>query len=253
MLKVRELKSNVWELTLDGVLEKGDIEVMERELTPALKGDGPLGLIVRAEGWKDITADAMVEDAKFEFGMLAQWSKIAKMALVTDLQAFAAVMKWIDPILPMIDMKAFAASDVAAAEAFASDLPVRQAAASGSGVNLLSDGKDGVLAYEIDARITADDVDKLLAPLEAHMKGDEKINLLVRFKHYDGFDPAILIDGSVMGSKIKAITHLGRYAVVGAPKWMAAMVSTVGAMMPFEMQMFDASEDAAAWAWVRGA
>ncbi|WP_113913395.1 STAS/SEC14 domain-containing protein [Roseovarius dicentrarchi] len=253
MLKVRELKSNVWELTMDGVLEKRDIETMERELTPALKGDGPLGLIVRAEGWKDITADAMAEDAKFEFGMLAQWSKIAKMAIVTDLQAFAAMLKWIDPILPMIDVKAFGSADVAAAKAFVSDLPAKQAAASGSGVTLLSDGKDGVLAYEINGRITPDDVDKLLAPLEARMKGDGKINLLVRIKDYDGFDPAILTDGSVMGSKMSAITHLGRYAVVGAPKWMAAMGSTVGAMMPFEMRMFDASEDDAAWAWVRDA
>ncbi|WP_417605906.1 STAS/SEC14 domain-containing protein [Primorskyibacter flagellatus] len=77
MLKLKELKPKVWELTLTGVLEKDDIATMERELTPALQGDGPLGLIVRAEEWKDITADAMAEDAKFEFGMLAQWSKIA--------------------------------------------------------------------------------------------------------------------------------------------------------------------------------
>lgn len=253
MLKVKELKPNVWELTLSGVLDKGDIETMERELTPALKGDGPLGLIVRAEGWRDMTANAMVEDAKFEFGMLAQWSKIAKMAIVTDIQAFAAVLKWIDPILPMIDMKAFSSSDVAAAEAFASDLPAKQAVASGRGVTLLSDGENGVIAYEIDGRITADDVDKLLLPLEAHMKGDEKINLLVRIKNYGGFDPAIVTDGSIMGTKMNAITHLGRYAVVGAPKWMAAMAGTVGAMMPFEMRMFDASEDDAAWTWVRAA
>lgn len=251
MLNVKELKPNVWELTLDGVLEKGDIETMERELTPALKGDGPLGVIVRAEGLKDLTADAMVEDAKFEFGMLAHWSKIAKLALVTDLQAFAAVMKWINPILPMIDMRAFASSDVAAAEAFASDLPAKEAASSGSGVSLLSDGKDGVIAYEIDGRITADDVDMMLAPLEAHMKGSEKINLLVRFKNFDGFDPAILTDGSIIGTKLRAITHLGRYAVVGAPKWMAAMAGTVSGIMPFEMRMFHASEDDAAWTWVR--
>ncbi|SMC95526.1 STAS/SEC14 domain-containing protein [Primorskyibacter flagellatus] len=251
MLKLRELKPNVWELTLTGVLEKGDIATMERELTPALQGDGPLGLIVRAEEWKDITADAMAEDAKFEFGMLAQWSKIAKMAVVTDLQAAAALLKWMDPILPMIDMKAFGSADVAAAEAFAFDLPLKEPAAAGAGVKLLSDGADGVIAYEIDGRITAEDVDSVLTPLEAHMKGDEKINLLVRFKDFDGFDPAILTNGSLMGTKMKAITHLRRYAVVGAPTWMAAMAGTVAGMLPFEMRMFDGSEDAAAWAWVR--
>lgn len=252
MLKIQELKPNVWELTLEGVLDKGDIQKMERALTPALKGYGPLGLIVRAEGWTDMSADAIAEDAKFEFGLLPEWSKIARMAVVTDLQAFAALLKWIDPILPMIDMKSFASSDVAAAEAFVCDLPAKQAAAAGGGVTLLVDGKEGVIAFEIDGRITTDDVDKLLAPLEAHMNGGEKINLLVRFKDYGGFDPAILANGPLMITKMNAFTHLGRYAVVGAPKWMVAMAGTVGAMMPFEMRTFDTSKDDAAWTWVRG-
>lgn len=251
MLKVKELKPNVYELTLEGVLEKSDIETMERELAPVLKGDSPLGLIVRAEGWSDITADAIAEDMKFEFGLLAEWSKIAKMAMVTDLQAFAAVLKWIDPILPMIDMKSFGSSDVAAAEAFASDLPAKSQTASGSGVTLLSDGTDGLIAYEVHGAITAEDVDKVLGPLEPHLKGDEKVNILVRFKSYEGFDPAILMDGSLMGSKMGAITHLGRYAIVGAPKWMATMVGSMGAMMPFEVRVFDTAEDDAAWTWVR--
>lgn len=251
MLKVKELKPNVWELTLDGVLEKSDIQVMERELTPALKGDGPLGLIVRAEGWKDITADAIAEDAKFEFGMLAEWSKVARMALVTDLQAFAALLKWIDPVLPMIEMKSFGSSEVAAAEAFASDLPANVAGEAGSGVTLLSDGSGGLIAYEIDGRITAEDVDKVLKPLEPFLKGDKKVNLLVRFKNYEGFDPALLMDGSLMGSKFGAISHLGRYAIVGAPGWMKTMASGVAPMMPFEMRLFDAADDDAAWAWAR--
>ncbi len=252
MLKIKELKPNVWEVTLDGVLEKSDIQTMERELTPALKGDQPLGLIVRAEGWKDITADAMAEDAKFEFGMLAEWSKIAKMALVTDLQAFAALLKWIDPILPMIDMQSFRSSDVAAAEAFVSDVPAKAADGTASGVTLLSDGSDGLIAYEIDGRITAEDVENVLAPLQPFLQGDKKVNLLVRFKTYDGFDPAILMDGSLMGSKFGAIAHLERYAVVGAPDWMKMMASGTASMMPFQMRLFDAADDDAAWTWVRG-
>lgn len=250
MLTVKELKPNVYELTLRGVLEKSDIETMKRDLTPALKGDHPLGLIVRAEGWKDITADAIAEDMKFEFGLLSQWAKIAKMALVTDLQAFAAVFKWIDPILPMIDMRTFGSSEVAAAEAFASDLPRRADRASGGGVTLLSDGADGVIAYEIDGMITAEDVGKVLTPLASHLKDDGKINLFVRFRNFGGFDPAILMDGSVMGSKLGAIGHVGRYAIVGAPSWVKAMVGTVGAMMPFEIRLFDAADEAEARSWV---
>jgi len=223
---------------------------MERELTPALMGDDPIGLIVRAETWADITGDAMAEDAKFEFGLMTKWSKIAKMAIVTDLQAIAAMLKWVDPLLPMIDMRSFGASDVAAAEAFVSDIEAKPMTASAA-VTLLSDGSDGLIAYEIDGRITPEDVDKVLGPLDAHMRGDKKVNLLVRVKMFDGFDPAILTNGSLMGTKVNAISHLRRYAIVGAPKWMTTIIGGVGGLIPVEMKTFDPSEDDAAWTWVR--
>jgi hypothetical protein len=250
MLKARALKPDVWELTLQGVLDKSDIEVMARELTPVLKGDGPLGLIVRAEGWKDITATAMAEDIKFEFGLLAQWAKIAKMAVVTDLQAISALLKWIDPILPMIDIKSFGSFEIAAAEAFAADLPAKGTAASGGGMKLLADGTNGVLAFEIDGIITKEDARKGMAPLESILWGERQINLFARFTNYGGFDPAILTEGSLMGSKMGAISHVGRYAIVGAPAWMKGLASGVAAMMPFEMRFFDAAEEAAARVWV---
>lgn len=252
MLTVKQLKPDVYELTLEGVLDKSDIQTMEKELTPALKKDGPLGLIVRAEGWRDITGDAIAEDMKFEFGMIAEWSKVARMALVSDLQAFDALMKWIDPILPMMDMRSFSASEVAAAEAFVSDLPAKAQSGADGGVTLLADGTDGLIAYEVHGTITAEDVDKVVTPLEPHLADDRKVNVLVRFKSYEGFDPAILSDGSLMGTKMSAITHLGRYAVVGAPKWMASMVGAMSAMMPFQMRMFELSEEDAAWTWARG-
>ncbi|WP_299821031.1 STAS/SEC14 domain-containing protein [uncultured Jannaschia sp.] len=252
MLTVKELKPNVYELTLKGVVDKTDIETMERELTPALKGDGPLSLILRAEEWRDITADAMAADMRFEFGLLPQWAKIARMAVVTDLQAFEALMRWVDPIVPMIHMRSFPASEAAAAEAFASDLPDRAAAADGSGIRLLSDGSDGLVAFEVTGRITKSDVDAVFAPLEDVMQGDRKVGVLAKFNDWDGFDPGLFTDaGGMMGSKMGMAGHMTRYAVVGAPGWMRGMVSAMAPMMPFEMRSFEASDAAQAEAWAR--
>ncbi len=250
MLNVKEIKSNVFELTLEGVIEKSDIETMERDLTPALKGEGPLGLVVRAENLQDFTADAIAEDMKYEFGMLTQWSKIAKMAVVTDLQALSALMKWIDPILPMIDMKSFSSSDVSAAEAFASDLSERQA---GSGLTLLADGSEGLIAFEIDGMITQDGIEKVMKPLKPVLESDKKINLLARFKNYGGFDLGLLRDGSFLGMKASAIGHVERYAIVGAPSWMNGVVSNVSALIPIEMRPFATEDEDAAWDWAKEA
>lgn len=250
MLTVRKLKPNVFELRLKGVVEKPDIETMARELTPALKGAGPIGLILRLEDWRDVTADAMAEDMKFELGLLPYWSRIARMAVVTDLQAFAALLKWIDPILPMIDMRSFPSTEVAAAEAFVMDLPERATGDEGAGIKLLADGSDGVVAFEVDGRITEEGAEAVFAPLRGMMDDDTKVNVLAKFTRWDGFDPAMLMDGSIMGTKFALIGHLKRYAIVGAPEWMQGFVSMMAPMMPFEMQFFDAKDEAAAREWV---
>lgn len=248
MLTVKELKPNVYELTLQGVLEKSDAETMERELTPALKGGGPLGLIVRAEGWKDITANALAEDMKFEFSLLTQWAKIARMAVVTDLQAFSALLKWIDPILPMIEMRSFAPSEISAAERWAADVP-KKGMASGPGVRIVDEGSDSLLVFEIDGKMREEGVDRVFATFDRAVKKIGKINLMVRVKDYEGFDLGLFGDRDFMTSKLGSIGKIGRYAIVGAPGWMRAMVQSVGPLLPIEMRTFDASEDAHARAW----
>ncbi|MCL3882557.1 STAS/SEC14 domain-containing protein [Marivita sp. GX14005] len=250
MLTVQKLKPQVFEVTLQGIVTKDDIDTMKRELTPVLESEGPIGLVIRAEDWADATADAIAEDMKFEFGQLPQWAKIAKLAMVTDLQAFSALLKWIDPVLPMIDMRSFASTEIEAARAFASDLPGTSPDASGRGIRLLADGSDGVVAFEVDGRITKSDVDAVFAPLQGVLQSDRKVNLLAVFRNWDGFDPALFMDSGLMSNKFGMIGHMERYAIVGAPGWMRSLVQTMAPMMPFEMRFFDAESEAEAHTWV---
>ncbi|TDL79643.1 STAS/SEC14 domain-containing protein [Palleronia sediminis] len=253
MLRVREIGADVVEVTLSGVVDRADIAGLEQALGPKLEREGPMGLIVRAEDWADITADALAAEARFELSKLARWSVFARMAVVSDLQAIGAILAWVDPLMPMIEMRRFDAAQASEAEAWVSDLPDRVTArsAQSGAVTVLSDGSDGLLAFEIDGRITPEDVDRMLAPLAPHLEEGRKVNLLVRIASFDGFDPSILTR-SLMGTKFDAMSHLGRYALIGAPPWMAAIAGTVGGMMPFGLRLFDAKDEDAAWAWARG-
>lgn len=82
------------------------------------------------------------------------------------------------------------------------------------------------------------------------MDSEAKINVLAKFTRWDGFDPALLTDGSVMGFKLGMIGHMKQYAVVGAPSWMKGVVSAMAPVMPFEMRFFGARDEAAARDWV---
>lgn len=250
MLTVKELKPRIFELTLSGVVEKTDIDTMKRALTPALQAEGKMGLVVRIEDMDDITGDALIADARFEFGMLPQWSKLQRVAVVTDKQAFEALLNWFDPILPMIAFRTFAPDDVAAAERWAADLSASASAEDG-GIRVVEDGSNGLLVFEIDGKMSEQGVDAVFAAFDRAVETHGKINLLLRVKDYEGFDLGILADRDTMTSKLGAIGKVGRYAIVGGPCWMRAMAQSMGPLLPLQIRAFDASEEDAARAWAR--
>ncbi len=252
MLTVKELKPRIYEVTLSGTVTASDIDHMKRELTPALQGDARMGMVLRLEQLDDITGDALIADAKFEFAMLPQWGKLEKVAVVTDKQAIGALLNWFDPILPMIAFRTFAPNEVADAQAWASDLS-KPSASAGPGLRVVEDGTDGLLVFEIDGEVTKDGADLVFAAFDRAVEAHGKVNLMVRVKDYEGFDLGLLGDRDTMTSKFGAIGKVNRYAIVGAPGWMRMMVQTMGPLLPIEMRAFDTSEDGAAREWARGA
>ena len=248
MLTITELAPRVYEVTLSDVVEKPDIEAMKRDLTPVLEAPGKMGLVLRIEDLEDITGDALIADARFEFSLLPQWSKVEKIAVVTDKQAFEALLSWFDPILPMMEFRTFAPDAVAAARTWASDISQNETAPA-PGVRVVQDGADGLLLFEIDGMMTEEGTEQVFAAFDRAVAAHGKVNLIVRVKNYEGFDLGLLGDPGFMSSKLGAIGKVGRYAVVGAPGWMRTMVQGMGPLIPIEMRTFDASEDAAALEW----
>lgn len=248
MLSVKELKPRLFEVTLAGVVNASDIGTMKRELTPALEAKGKMGLILNVADLDDLTGDALIADAKFEMSMMAQWNKIARVAVVTDQQAFEAILNWFDPILPMIDFRSFAPGDVAAAQDWAGEA-AKADKADGPGLRVIEEGSDGLLMFEIDGKLTSEAADQVFAVFDRAVEKHGKINLMVRVTDYEGFDLGLLGDRDTMMSKFGAVGKVGRYAIVGAPGWMRTMVQTMGALVPIDMRSFDASEDAEARNW----
>lgn len=248
MIKIEEQDPRVHEVTLSGLVEKTDVETMERALTSLLEGEDKISLVIRAEDWSDITADALAEDMRFELGMLPKLTKVARVALVTPKQGIAALVRWIDPVVPMVEMRAFGAGDVDAARDWAGAAPALGKEPAGPGLMLLEDGTDGVLAYRIDGRLTRADVETVFAAFETAAAGDRRIDLMLVARDWDGFQLSIL-NRELMGDKFAAIGKVRRYAIVGAPSWMAMAAQAMDPMLPMDIRTFDmaARDEARAW------
>lgn len=247
MLNVRQVSDDVVELTLAGVVDRSDIEIMERDLTPFLTAEGRKAIVLRIEELDDMTGDALAEDARYELSLMKEWPKVAKLAVVTRKQAFDAMVKWIAPVLPMIEFRTFTPEDADEAQEWASDIP--DTVEPGGGVNVVEDGADGLMVFEVAGRITQEDAEGLFARFDGALEGRDKINLMVVIKDYEGFDLTLLGDRDVMSSKFGAMGKVGRYAIVGAPGWMRTAVQGMAPFLPLEMRSFDADEERAARAW----
>ncbi len=252
MINVKELPPRACEVALTGMIDQSDIEAMKRDLTPFLERDGKLGLVLRIDELDDITGDALIADARFELSMLPQWGKLEKVAVVTDKQAFEALLNWFDPILPMIAFRTFSPIETTEARNWAADLS-EGAASDGPGLRIVEDGSDGLLVFEMDGKMTQDGIDSVFEAFDAAVAKHGKINLMVRVKDYAGFELAVLGSKDSLMAKLGAIGKVGRYAVVGAPGWMRAMVQGMGPLIPIEMRTFDDAEDDAAREWARAA
>lgn len=252
MLTVKELQPRIFEVTLSGLVTAADVDTMKRDLTPALEADGQMGMVVRIEALEDITGDALITDARFEFGMLPQWSKLGRVAVVTDKQAVEALLNWIDPILPMIEFRTFAPAEIAAAESWAADLP-KSGMTPGPGLRVVEDGSDGLLVFEIDGKMTREGADAVFAAFDRAVRRNSKVDLLVRVRNYRGFDLSLLGDRDTMRSKFAAIGKVGRYAIVGGPAWLRAVAQALEPIMPLEIRTFDAADDDEAVEWARAA
>ncbi len=77
-----------------------------------------------------------------------------------------------------------------------------------------------------------------------------KVNMLMDLTGFTGSDWDSMLDGDVIESRFKALTHVHRYAVVGAPEKASKMVNFMDKLIPVEARAFAANESHEAWSFV---
>ena len=114
----------------------------------------------------------------------------------------------------------------------------------------LDTDREDVFAFDVVGHIKAPDVENIYGLLEGAYSLHDKIDMLVRIKDYEGVDwDAAMKDFRLLG-KTHALKHIRRYAVVGGPGWIGAMIAVFNPFFRIEMKHFDTAEEARAWTWI---
>lgn len=236
-------------LSITGDISRQEVKDFYAKFKPELDARKRTGVLVDMTGFRDITAGAMLEDMVEEFGLLNDLSKMPRVAMVTGNRTMAGMIRYVNPIIPKMEARAFLPSEVKEAEDWARNLP--EPKTRKPGLTLIDSGHPDVLAFELDGYMDDDDMEVIIRPFRDRIERGGRFNALARLKHFAGFDPEILFDRALLGMKWDAIRALHRYAIVTDHQWVRPFAGMARLVSKVEVKIFPMAEEQAAWDWVK--
>ncbi len=105
-------------------------------------------------------------------------------------------------------------------------------------------------AFEIDGEVTSEEMEAMADLMNAAFDTHDKVNMMLIFRDYEGSELGAGFQWSSIRSRFRALTHVDKYVVVGAPDAAETMIDTMGKLIPVEAKTFDLAEVDAAWTFV---
>ena len=106
----------------------------------------------------------------------------------------------------------------------------------------------GVLGFEIDGELHADDYQNVLLPaVQAAIRRGERIRIVLVFERFEGLSGGALWSDVKMG--VEDLTRWERIALVTDIDWMVRLTALFGWMTPGELRQFPLAEREAATTW----
>lgn len=247
---------NVLAFRLSGTISVADVAQYREAADRSLAGSGDIGFCCDLTGLSDIEATALLPGLMADCAVWRHVGRIKRLAMISDRQWPGGMLGLLGGWLATPEMRAFAAHEAELAVRWAAErTPVP--AERRPGMRMLATtqapltSQSVVGAFEVDGPVMQQDVRAVVAALEALMVAPGKLRMLGRITHFAGFDPAVVLDGGLLQMKAEALRKLERYAIVGAPGWMAGVAGMAGKLMPqIEIRTFPLADEAAAWDWI---
>jgi len=101
----------------------------------------------------------------------------------------------------------------------------------------------------VSGKITRDDYDAVMAPIQAFIDKHGSINFIEVIESLSGFEPSIIWPG--LKFDMANLKHIKRVAVVSDLGWISPFTKAAGYFMSTKLRMFDLSELDEARDWVK--
>ena len=232
-------------VSITGRLEKADVERIMQRLDAAFERGGKVHIFAEVTKFEGMPIEAWISDIGQGVRYLGHLGQFGRVAIVSDQSWIRVASRIESALLPFVSYEVFTPDQRDHALAW-----VKGEAASPRPEALHITSEGGLVAFEVNGRITRESIDALLDRVGAASRAEGSLRLLGRINRYDGFDPAILVDPNTLELKLSLLRQLSRYAIVGGPDWVARIVGLAAPLLTLKLRHFDADKEAEARAWL---
>lgn len=252
MLEILESPKHLVAMKFSGEMTADDVAKAYEAANKALENNERISFYAEVDDSVNITFEGLVKDITESFGQLGKLSKYYRAAVVTDKGWIAALARVEGVVFSSIDVRVFGLDEKDKALYWASEAPepVIKPADPDASIKFLQTTSAKVLAYEVDGKLREKDIKNAVAHAKELFVQEGKVNILGRFKNFNGFDLLAVFDDDLIKLKYQAMSKVEKYALVGPSPWLRNFLELMDPIFSVEIRVFDESDEAAAWDWV---
>lgn len=246
--RLSALPDHLVALRLEGRIAAEDIDRLTERLNQALAAHEQVSFFLEIASLERLTPKALLKDVQFGLSQIKNLRRLHRVAVVTDQEWIRTGITWTRRLFTSIHLRVFEPPEREEALAWAGETPPA-AGPPKRGLEEIPTKDPGTIAVAVRGPVTGADIEHWAPRLRAAYETQGRLNLLMRMDggyrfHLDVFS------GKLARLKTDALSHIERYAVVGAPDWMPSATRLARPLLKLEPRFFDSGDEAAAWNWV---
>ena len=234
-------------LSFEGRLEQSDVARSMDLLDAAFAQGGLVHLFIEVPDFKGLSGDAWLSDLSHGLHYLTRLKQFGRVAIVSDQSWVRTISRIESALLPFLTYEVYTSGQRDHALAWVRGEVGDPHCAP---LRILESDDADILAFVIDGRITPAAIDLIYDRLAQLADGDRTLKILALIKHYDGFDPAILIHSRYFDLELSLLRHTWRYAIVGGPNWLGRAADLANPLLRMDLRHFPIDAEIAARAWL---
>ncbi|WP_230530437.1 SpoIIAA family protein [Microvirga roseola] len=254
MLEILPAPDAVLAMRASGRIDEADIERAILAVDNALATRDRIAVYAEI-GINGMTPGALACHLSYGFGKLRELHRFPRAAVVTGQDWVRWVAQVEQAVLPGIEVKIFPPAEKDAALAWASE-PLPPPAAEPEpvqpSIRPIGTTKPDLVAFEVDGRIGAEDMRRLIATFNQAMDEHHRLRVLVRVRDFDGVTLDALRQEGLMAAKMRGWGKVERYALVGGPAWMEGVTASAAPFVGIQTRRYELADEAQAWSWLGG-